>query len=130
MSDHELDVEYIGPFQYHAVCMNGWRVPLLTMSKEEGEDGEVMLNLDHRFGLVLPPGIEGRIITAFIAQCIAVASGFTCHPPSRDQEPIPFSRNQPQRMYGITSADTNGPAVDLEDWPVAEGPPRDEHTGR
>src|SRR5258708_7248607 len=71
------DVEFIGPFEHHDVVVNGWRVPFLEATPQNG--GKVLLCLDRRFGLDLSIAEAERILP-FLADCIAVASGYTAHP--------------------------------------------------
>jgi hypothetical protein len=70
-------VDFIGPIESHLVSVDGWEVPLLDATPLQG--GRVMLNLDRRFGLELDLAEAERIVP-FIAQAIAVASGFSSHP--------------------------------------------------
>jgi len=89
------DVTYVGPFSYHAVVVNGWRVPLLTASPLP--KGGVHLTLDNRFGLDVSLDDEASIVP-FVADCIAVALGYGCHP-DREGEPVrlpPF-----RRLWGL-----------------------------
>lgn len=106
MSEHEHDgidalepsksaVQFIGPFESHVVLVDGWQVPYLEADLLPG--GRVHLCLDHRFGIDIEVADVERLVR-FIADCIAVAAGFTAHPEG-DREPIrsvPFTR-----MHGI-----------------------------
>lgn len=91
-------VDFVGPFEYHAVCINGWRVPYLTARPLRG--GRVDLTLDHRYGLDLSLADAERILP-FIANAIAVASGYTAHPSDSD-EPLPPTQRHPfNRMIAL-----------------------------
>lgn len=82
-----MTVEIIGPIRYHAVVVDGWRVPYLTAGPRTG--GIVELLLDDRLSLDVPVADLDRMVE-FIAHCIAVASGYTCHPGGEGpSEPLP-----------------------------------------
>jgi hypothetical protein len=81
---HEADsyptggrVDYPGPFAIHAVTVDGRRVPFLEATPLNG--GRVDLTLDNRYGLVLDLATAERVIP-FLADAIAIAMGYTCHP--------------------------------------------------
>jgi hypothetical protein len=89
-------VEFIGPFRYHDVVVDGWQVPHLRATPLIG--GRVHLNLDRRLGLDLSVEEAERFVP-FLADCIAVAHGYTAHPGPELPEPVvrlPFVR-----MHGI-----------------------------
>lgn len=91
-----MSVEYVGPFESTVVVINGWRVPYLTATPMNG--GKIALTLDDRFAVDITVE-EGERLLPFIADCIAVAAGFTAHPGDGIDEPIrsvPFAR-----MHGI-----------------------------
>jgi hypothetical protein len=71
------ELEFIGPFKHHDVVVNGWQVPFLRATPLNG--GRVHLNLDCRFGVDLTVEEAERIVP-FLADCIAVALGYTSHP--------------------------------------------------
>jgi hypothetical protein len=77
------DLEFIGPFEQHSVLLYGREVPYLDGAPADG--GRVHLMLDKRYGLELTVEEAERVVP-FIADCIAVAAGYACHP-RRDQEP-------------------------------------------
>jgi hypothetical protein len=82
----ESAVEFVGPIEHHAVIVNGFRVPHITATPIPG--GQVYLNLDNRYGIDVPVGqVDG--IVEFIANCIAVAKGYTCHPQRGWEGPVP-----------------------------------------
>lgn len=70
-------VEFVGPFEHHDVVVNGWRVPLLTAAPMNG--GKVALSLDRRTSVDMTVE-EAERLMPFIADCIAVALGYTAHP--------------------------------------------------
>lgn len=84
-------LEYVGPFDVTEVVIDGWKVPYLTAHKDA--EGVVRsLSLDHRYAFDLPPAdpdrpYEADVIVTFIAECIAVAAGYTCHPTADMTEP-------------------------------------------
>lgn len=94
-------VEFVGPFQHHEVVVNGFRVPFLTATPIPG--GRVDLTLDSRYGLEVPVQDVERVVP-FIADCIAVAMGFTCHPQEGWDGPVP--RSPFMRRIALTSEDT------------------------
>jgi hypothetical protein len=82
----ESPVSYPGPFKHHDVVVNGHAVPFLRAKPKQ--DGGVSVQLDRRFGVDLSADEAERVIP-FIAQCVAVALGQTCHPSPDVQEPPP-----------------------------------------
>ena len=93
------EVEVIGPFTSHVVVVRGRRVPHLEATPLNG--GMVALHLDHRFCVEISV-FDAKRIVPFIADCIAVAMGYTGHP-AADQEPV--RRHPFPRLTGITSAE-------------------------
>jgi len=88
------DVEFVGPFEYHAVVVDSYTVPFLTA--EPLSDGGIHLQLDNRFGLDLTLDQE-RSVVRFIADCIAIALGYSCHPRPHQDGPrkrTSFKRNR------------------------------------
>lgn len=84
-----MSVEIVGPFKSHAVVVHGFEVPYLTASPLDG--GRVLLALDGRFSVEVPVA-ELERYGDFIAQCIAVAKGFMCHPGTEGvDEPPPHT---------------------------------------
>lgn len=79
------DREFIDPamgiqslaFEWFPVVMNGWTVPHLEARQLEGE---VFLSLDHRFGLPINERTTPGMIIWFVANAIAIAKGYACHP--------------------------------------------------
>lgn len=83
--------EFIGPFESYCVILYGRRVPFLQAWPVNG--GRVHLLLDERYGLDLTLE-EAQRVVPFIADCMAVAAGYTCHP-RPDEDPkrlLPFPR--------------------------------------
>jgi hypothetical protein len=89
MSEYEI----IGPFESHRVIVDGRRVPFLQAHPANG--GKISLVLDGRLGMDVSVA-DAEAVIPFIANCIAVAMGFTCHP-SADEDPqrsTPFPISQ------------------------------------
>lgn len=80
-----IDREFVDPamgiqslcFERYPVVINGWTVPHLEARQNEHE---VYLVLDHRFGLPITEHTTPGMIVAFVANAIAVAKGYACHP--------------------------------------------------
>jgi hypothetical protein len=92
--DQGFHVNFPGPFQHHDVVVNGHQVPFLRATPLDG--GQVHLNLDRRLGLTLSAEEAERVVP-FLADAIAVASGYTSHPDAGGNGPIerhPFPRVQ------------------------------------
>jgi hypothetical protein len=70
-------VEFAGPFESYDVVVHGRRVAYLQATMQPG--GRVLLELDRRMGVEIEVQ-QVESIVPFIANCIAVASGYTCHP--------------------------------------------------
>lgn len=88
-------VDFIGPIERHDVVVNGYRVPFLSAAPMIG--GRVSLTLDDRFALDVDVQDADRVVT-FIADCIAVAMGYTAHPRPEWNGPIarsPFVKMTP-----------------------------------
>ena len=99
-------VQIVGPFESHYVVIDGWRVPHLTAHPANG--GIVHLTLDDRFGLDVQVADMERVIP-FIADCIAVAKGYSCHP--REGWEGPIEKTPFVRMVGI-EIETKDPTDD------------------
>jgi hypothetical protein len=76
-------LEYVGPMEKFFVVVHGRQVPFLQAFPSEVG---VHINLDQRLGLDLSADEAERVIP-FIADCIAVALGYTCHPNPDCPEP-------------------------------------------
>jgi len=70
-------MEILGPFTSHRVIVDGRQVPFLDAEPANG--GRICLTLDDRYGLDISVADAERIVP-FIADCIAVALGYVCHP--------------------------------------------------
>jgi hypothetical protein len=93
------DVDYVGPFEYHAVVVNGWKVPYLSATPLPG--GRVYLALDDRSAVELSLK-DAEHLVPFIADAIAIAHGYTAHP-SEDPEMslAPTSLHPFRRMIAL-----------------------------
>jgi hypothetical protein len=88
-------VDFVGPFQSYDVIVKGRRVPFLRAQPLDG--GGIDVTLDRRFALVLSVAEAERFIP-FLADAIAVASGYTSHPTAEGDGPNfrhPFPRVRP-----------------------------------
>jgi hypothetical protein len=81
-----MAVTFPGPFKHHDVVVNGHAVPFLTATPRD--DGSIALHLDRRFVVELDPDEVERVVP-FLADCMAVALGHTCHPCAEVPEPPP-----------------------------------------
>lgn len=70
-------MEILGPIRSHRVIVGGRQVPFLGAEPANG--GRIYLTLDDRYGLDVSVADADRVIE-FIADCIAVALGYSCHP--------------------------------------------------
>ena len=94
-------VEFVGPFEHHDVVVNGWQVPFLTATPIPG--GRVHLTLDNRMGIDLTVQ-EAETVVPFLADCMAVAMGFTAHPEPDWTGPV--ERHPFNRMVSLGWTDT------------------------
>jgi hypothetical protein len=78
------ELEFVGPRESHDVVHKGWQVPFLEATPLIG--GRIYLCLDRRFSLELTVNDAERVVP-FIADCIAVALGYTAHPERDAIEP-------------------------------------------
>jgi hypothetical protein len=93
--EQSFQVSFPGPFEHHDVVVDGRQVPYLRAMPLDG--GQVHLNLDRRLGLTLSVEEAERIVP-FLADAIAVASGYTAHPEAGQDGPTtrhPFPAVQP-----------------------------------
>ena len=101
-----MPVDFIGPFEHHDVVVNGCSVPFLTATPLNG--GRVHLTLDGRFGLDLTVA-QAEDIVPYIADAIAIASGYTAHPhPTECPDPRP--RQPFARMSSLMDSGDVAPA--------------------
>jgi hypothetical protein len=101
ISDADTGVDFIGPFTHHEVVVGGYAVPYLTADVLNG--GRVCVTVDNRFAVELSLD-EAQRIVPFLANCIAVASGFNAHPTPEWGEPsvrTPYARLSP--LYSETA---------------------------
>lgn len=105
----ESRVSFLGPFSCYEVVVDGWRVPHLV-AHLGGEGGEgVMLVIDGRLAASFSVEEAERFVP-FLADAIAVALGFTCHP--REDAAVPLVRQpqpRPVRVHGVVGVE----AVDV-----------------
>lgn len=92
-------VDFIGPFERHEVVIDGWKVPHIDADLLPG--GRVHICLDNRFGIDLTVEEANRFVP-FLADSIAVAMGYTCHP--RDGWEGPLARSPFVRMNALGDA--------------------------
>jgi hypothetical protein len=91
-------VEFVGPFEHHEVVINGWRVPFLEAHPQRA--GKILVVLDDRGGLELSVD-EAQRVLPFIADAIAVASGYSCHPRSESEAPLSLPHTRPRRTVSL-----------------------------
>lgn len=99
----DRDVQSVGPFERYPTMVNGWTVPYLEASYRD--DGSVTLSLDQRLAIDVPADLAGQVIE-FVADAIAIAAGWSCHPTASNWTPendVPPLRSVPwHQMHGIT----------------------------
>lgn len=94
-----MAVTFPGPFQHHEVAVNGWKVPLLQ-AHPQGED-RLLLVLDGRLGAEFSAEEAERVVP-FVADAIAVALGYGCHPREGSAElPPPMPHARPRRLTAL-----------------------------
>jgi hypothetical protein len=105
-------VSFPGPFERHKVVVDGWQVPLLHAHPSGEHDESVMLVIDDRLAETFTVEEAERVVP-FIANAIAVALGYTCHPNEDAEQPLarqPLPR--PVRTYTIADARTSADEAD------------------
>jgi hypothetical protein len=87
----EYNVEFVGPFvEEWKITHDGYRVPYLSAIRHSGvNEGTVSLSLDERF-LIDATDDEARKWIPFIANCMAVAAGYSCFGENSVKDPNPF----------------------------------------
>lgn len=97
IAHYDGGVKIVGPFEYHAVVVNGRRVPYLTATPIPG--GRIALSLDNRFGVDIDVA-DSHWLLPFMAHCLAVGMGYSGFP-DEGMEPPP--RVDIPKMTEITS---------------------------
>lgn len=92
-------VQFPGPFSAHEVVVGGWKVPHLSAHPAGVDGSEIILVVDGRFAYTCTTA-EAEFLVPFLADAIAVALGYTCHPRG-DDEPNFDPQPRPVRMHGI-----------------------------
>jgi len=96
--------EIVGPFSVHRVIVDGREVPFLDAMPANG--GIIHLLLDQRYGLDITVA-DAETFIPWIADAIAVAMGYTCHPRPYMEEPL---RSNPfPQLHGIDWVETAPP---------------------
>lgn len=99
--DDEQGVAFVGPFvDPYRITVDGYRVPQLTAYLTPGTEDYWTLCCDERF-MIGASGGEAKRWLWFVAQCMAVAAGFSCHG-ERSRVSNPYQ----VRMHQVTSAET------------------------
>jgi hypothetical protein len=94
-------VSFPGPFTHHEVVVDGWAVPLLQAQPTGENDESVMLILDKRLAVTVSVEEAERFVP-FLADAIAIALGYTCHPNEDAEQPlVKQPQPRPVRMHGI-----------------------------
>lgn len=105
----DLSVSFPGPFAYHEVAVNGWTVPLLQ-AHMQGED-RVLLVIDGRLGAEFSVAEAERVIP-FVADAIAVASGYGAHPRPETEPPLEsLPHVRPRRVTRLASVEHESSAL-------------------
>jgi hypothetical protein len=73
----ESRIQLRGPYDTSIITVDGRKIPFLEAEPVIG--GRIDLTLDSRFGLVLTLDEFERFVP-FLADAIAIALGYTCHP--------------------------------------------------
>jgi hypothetical protein len=99
-----MAVTFPGPFTNHAVVVNGWEVPLVQ-AHPQGED-RILLVIDGRLGAEFSVEEAERVVP-FVADAIAVALGYGCHPRNENDElPPRMPHVRPGRLTSLVSVAT------------------------
>jgi hypothetical protein len=81
-----MTVEFVGPFNRWDLVVDGRKIAYLE-GRPHG-DGQVLFILDGRYGMDVDVA-EAERWAPFLAECIAVAAGYTSHPSSDKDAPRP-----------------------------------------
>jgi hypothetical protein len=98
----EPRVSFPGPFSGHKVVVDGWSVPHLHAHPNGENDESVMLVIDERLAATFSIEEAERFVP-FLADAIAVALGYTCHPRT-GEEPNRNPQPRPMRVHEIVDA--------------------------
>jgi hypothetical protein len=101
----EPRVSFPGPFKHHDVVVDGWRVPFLD-AHMQGED-QVLLVLDRRLGAEFSVAEAERVIP-LVADAIAVALGYGCHPREGMDTPPVLPHARPRRLSQLVGTSVEG----------------------
>ena len=84
-------VRFVGPFvEEWKIQIDGYRVPHLRAILHSGaNDGRVSISLDERFGIDAEQSEAAKWLP-FIANCMAVAAGYSCHGENSVKDPNPY----------------------------------------
>ena len=93
-------VTFPGPFSAHDVVVDDWKVPLLHAHPCGERDECVMLVIDNRLAITISVEEAERFVP-FLANAIAVALGYTCHP-NEDAAELPVKQPQPRPVRAHT----------------------------
>jgi hypothetical protein len=97
-------VTFVGPSNGRAVVVNGWQVPLLEAFPQDA--GRILLVVDGRLGAEFSVDEAERVIP-FLANSIAVALGYPCHPSADAEAPLPkVPHARPRRITSLVGAST------------------------
>lgn len=101
-------VEFVGPLQHHDVIVDGWTVPLVTAGM--ASETEVMLICDERLAATFTVEEAERFVP-FLADCISVALGYTCHPGPDDETRLAWEppHPKPRRVHRIAEIQAGSP---------------------
>lgn len=92
------NTSFIGPFtEEWRVTLDGYEVP--NLSAIVREDGNIMLSLDHRYGIEGTPEECAKWLW-YIATAMAIGAGYSCFGENSVKNPNPFKK----KLTGITIA--------------------------
>jgi hypothetical protein len=101
-----MAVTFPGPFEHHEVVVNGWRVPFIE-AHMQGE-GRVLLVIDRRLGGEFSVEEAERVVP-FVADSIAVALGYGCHPRADGDELRAVEPHvRPRHLTGLVGVSVEG----------------------
>jgi hypothetical protein len=105
-------VSFPGPFSSHDVVVDGWKVPLLHAHPCGETDESVMLVIDDRLAATFSVEEAERFVP-FLADAIAVALGYGCHPKEDAEQPLAKQpQPRPVRMHTIAGIRTSADEAD------------------